>query len=142
MDKYERYPKPTVGALIVNPEGKILLIKSHKWNHKYQVAGGHIEPGESAKDALKREAKEETGLNVSNIKFLQYQDFLFGKEYYKKRHFLFLDFSCKSKSSKVVLNEEGQAYVWKKPKEALRMNLNSYTRKTIKKYLEKNETKN
>jgi len=26
----QKYPEPTVGALIFNPKGKILLIKSHK----------------------------------------------------------------------------------------------------------------
>jgi nucleoside triphosphatase len=30
----EKYPEPTVGALIFNPEGKILLMKSHKREEK------------------------------------------------------------------------------------------------------------
>jgi nucleoside triphosphatase len=30
----QKYSEPTVGALIFNPEGKVLLIKSHKWRGK------------------------------------------------------------------------------------------------------------
>ncbi len=58
------YPEPTVGALIVNKEGKILLTKSHKWFDKYTLPGGHIEVGETMKEAIIREVKEETGGNI------------------------------------------------------------------------------
>ena len=57
----KQFPEPTVGALVFNPEGKILLIKSYKWTGKYVISGGHIELGESIEQALKREVKEETG---------------------------------------------------------------------------------
>ena len=46
------YPEPTVGALIVNKEGRILLTKSHKWFDKYTLPGGHIEVGETMKEAV------------------------------------------------------------------------------------------
>lgn len=41
-----KYPEPTVSAVIFNPAGKILLCKSHKWGNKYVIPGGHIELGE------------------------------------------------------------------------------------------------
>ncbi|ADO77499.1 NUDIX hydrolase [Halanaerobium praevalens DSM 2228] len=41
-----KYPEPTVGAIIFNPDNKILLCKSHKWNNQYIIPGGHIELGE------------------------------------------------------------------------------------------------
>ena len=50
-----RYPEPTVGAIIFNPDNKILLCKSHKWNNKYIIPGGHIELGTKMEAALKRE---------------------------------------------------------------------------------------
>ena len=34
-----QYPEPTVGALIFNPEGKLLLVKTHKWHGKYTIPG-------------------------------------------------------------------------------------------------------
>ena len=87
----QQYPEPTCGALIFNPAGKIFLMKSHKWKDKYVIPGGHIELGEKMEDALKREIKEETGLDVFDIEFLFFQEFIFGEEFLKKRHFIFFD---------------------------------------------------
>ncbi len=82
------FPEPTVGALIFNPEGKLFLMKSHKWGGKFVVPGGHIELGERAEDALIREIKEETGLDIFDIEFIGIQEFIFDPAFWKKRHFL------------------------------------------------------
>ena len=67
------FPHPTVGALIFNPEGKLLLVRTHKFHNKYVVPGGHIEVGEKMTSALIREAKEETGLDVYDLEFIFFQ---------------------------------------------------------------------
>jgi len=36
-------PEPTVGILIFNPKGELLLLKSHKWPGRYVVPGGNKE---------------------------------------------------------------------------------------------------
>lgn len=38
-----KYPEPVVSAVIFNPDGKILLCKSHKWNNRYVIPGGYID---------------------------------------------------------------------------------------------------
>jgi len=58
------HPEPIAGALIFDSRGKIFLTKSHKWHDKYVIPGGHIGLGERAVDALRREIKEETGLEI------------------------------------------------------------------------------
>ena len=63
----QQYPEPTVGALIFNLEGKLFLMRSHKWRGQYAVPGGHIELGETMEQALRREVKEETNLDLSLI---------------------------------------------------------------------------
>src|SRR5437660_2074827 len=134
----QAYPEPTVGALIVNPEGKILLAKSHKWFNKYTLPGGHIEVGETMKEAVMREVREEVGLDVEVVEFLLMQEAIFAKEFWKKKHFIFFDFLCKSKDQQVKLDRrELQEYVWEYPGAAFRLELDSFTRKTLEKYLQR-----
>jgi nucleoside triphosphatase len=132
------FPEPTVGALIVNEEGKILLAKSHKWFDKYTLPGGHIEVGESMVDAVKREVKEEVGLDVGVVEMLLVQEAIFAPEFYKKKHFVFIDFYCKSKDQKVKVDQtEIQHYIWVYPGAAYNLKLDSFTRKTLDRYLER-----
>jgi len=131
------YPEPTAGALVFNSEGKLFLMKSHKWKDKWVIPGGHIELGESIEEALKREIREETGLEIFDTVFVCMSEFVFGEDYWKKRHFIFLDYACKTKSEKVVLNEEGQEFVWVTPKEALELNIEIYSKHLIEEFLKK-----
>src|SRR6266705_547521 len=132
------FPEPTVGALIVNNGGKILLAKSHKWFDRYTLPGGHIEVGETMVDAVKREVKEEVGLDVDAVDMLLIQEAIFAPEFYKRKHFIFIDFYCKSKDEQVELDQkEIQDYVWLYPGAAYNLKLDSFTRNTIDRYLEK-----
>ena len=129
-----KYPEPVVGALIFS-RNRILLIKSHKWRNKYAIPGGHIELGEKVEEALKREIREETGLSVYDIEFICFQEFVFDEVFWKKRHFIFLDFACKTDSTEVKLNSEGQEFKWVALDEALKLDIEPYTRRTIEEYL-------
>lgn len=132
------FPEPTVGALIVNPEGKILLTKSHKWFDKYTLPGGHIEIGETMEEAVKREVKEEAGLDVEVVEFLLMQEAIFAKEFWKKRHFIFFDFFCKVGEQTVKLDKkELQGYIWEYPGQAFNLNLDPFTWKTVAKYMQR-----
>ncbi len=133
----QNFPHPTVGALIFNPEGKMLLVRSHKFHDKYVVPGGHIEVGEKMTDALIREAKEETGLDVYDVEFIFFQEFIQDESFWKNMHFIFFDFACKTDSTDVVLNDEAQSYVWVDMEEALTMNIDPYTGNAIRELMTK-----
>jgi nucleoside triphosphatase len=133
----QAFPEPTVGALVFNPEGKTFLMKSHKWKGKWIIPGGHIELGETIEEALKREIKEETGLDIFDMVFVGMQEFVFGKEFWKKKHFIFLNYACRTKTKEVVLDSEGQEFTWVAPKEALELDTDPYTRHLIEDFLKK-----
>jgi len=133
----QRYPEPTVGAMIFNPEGRLFLMKSHKWGDKYAIPGGHIELGETMINALRREIKEETNLDIHNIQFLCFQEFIYDDVFWEKRHFIFFDYVCETHSKTVILNDEAQEYLWVSLSEISVLPIEPYTMKTIQYYVKK-----
>jgi phosphoglycolate phosphatase len=128
----QNFPIPTVGAIIVNPEQQILIVQSHKWLHKWAIPGGKIHVGESSEEALKREIKEETNLDIDRIQFVLYQDSIHSIEFYKKIHFIFLNYICHTSDiSHLQLNDEAQHFEWLTVSEALNKDLNLPTRLLI-----------
>ena len=59
----------TIARGVAVSDGRILLCKAKGGSTTY-LPGGHIELGESGREALIREMKEETGLDVSLGRFL------------------------------------------------------------------------
>jgi nucleoside triphosphatase len=131
------FPEPTVGAFIFNNKGELLLLQSHKWPGRYVVPGGHVELGERLEEAVVREAKEETGLDIFDIELINFQQFIHDPAFWKKRHFIFFDFACKTDSAEVQLNDEAEGFVWVEPHQALTMELDTYTRRSVEEYLKK-----
>ena len=119
----------TVGALIFNGEGQVLMLRTHKWSGLWGIPGGKPKFGESSQDALRREIKEETNLDIDQIKFALVQDCIHSTEFYRDAHFVLLNYTCVASSPMdVQLNDEAEEYQWLTPKEALRLPLNQPTR--------------
>ena len=131
------FPEPTVGAFIFNAKGELLLLQSHKWPGRYVVPGGHVELGERLEEAVIREAKEETGLDVRDLEFINFQQFIYDPAFWKKRHFIFFDYACQTDGTNVQLNDEAEGFVWAEPHEALTMELDTYTRRSVEEWLKK-----
>src|SRR3954452_17334137 len=57
---------PCVGAVVHDRAGRLLLIRRGHDPHRgrWSLPGGRIEPGESPEQAIVREVREETGLEV------------------------------------------------------------------------------
>ena len=129
------FPEPTVGVFIFNQANELLLLKSHKWPGKSVVPGGHVELGERLEDAAIREAKEETGLDIYDLKFINFQQFIYDPSFWKRRHFIFFDYACKTDSLSVQLNDEAEEQVWVSPEAALHLPLDSYTRTSVERII-------
>jgi molecular chaperone GrpE len=141
-NEIKQYPEPTVGTIIYNNKEEILLIKCPKWGDFWHIPGGHIEIGETSEEALRREVKEETGLEIDKIEFIGWQDAIYPKEFFRKKHFIFLDFCAKMSGGEVKKSREMMEYVWINPKKALEtLKINSYTIRTIQYYLKHQRSK-
>lgn len=93
--------------------------------------------GESLIDCVRREVKEETNLNISNIELIDTRESIFPKDFFEERHFIFFDFCTKVVSDDIILNDELQEFAWVDPHKALDMNLNSSTKEFIETFIEK-----
>jgi ADP-ribose pyrophosphatase YjhB (NUDIX family) len=64
--------KATAGALVVDDEGRVLLgrRRAQPFEGRWDIPGGFLEEGEHPLDGMRRELREETGLEVEPIEFL------------------------------------------------------------------------
>ena len=65
-------------ALIINDKEEITLVYSHQ---SYQFPGGHLEEGETIEDCLRREVKEEIGIDLDEELNLFYKIKYYNKNY-------------------------------------------------------------
>ena len=130
------FPEPTVGVFIFNQAGELLLLKSHKWPGTHVVPGGHVELGERLEEAVIRETKEETGLDVYEIEFINFQEFIYDTSFWKRKHFIFFDYACRTDSTEVQLNDEAEDHIWVPLDAAVNLPLDAYTRTSIDRLIE------
>ena len=127
-------PIPTVGALIFNAREQVLLVRTHKWSDLWGIPGGKIKWGEPSEAALERELKEETNVDITDIKFVMVQDCIHSKEFYRDAHFILLNYTCRCAGEpEVKLNEEAREFRWVALDQAGQMPLNEPTRKLLEK---------
>jgi ADP-ribose pyrophosphatase YjhB (NUDIX family) len=123
------HPVVTVGALIYDAHGRVLMIRTHKWSNLWGIPGGKTKFGETSEAALRREIEEETALDIADIRFVLVQDCIHSAEFYRDAHFVLLNYTCQCVGQpKVRLNEEALEFQWVEPQAALGMRLNEPTR--------------
>jgi ADP-ribose pyrophosphatase YjhB (NUDIX family) len=142
LEQYEMHLKPqvrrfeeshppivTVGGLIFNGSGEVLMVRTHKWSNLWGIPGGKIKWGETAVAALEREVEEETSLRVTDVEFVLVQDCIHSKEFYRDAHFVLLNYTCRCAGEPAVkLNDEAREFRWVTVAQALEMPVNQPTR--------------
>lgn len=133
-------PEPVTGALVLNDDEELFLMRSPKWGGLWIVPGGHIERGETMRECVVREVKEETGLDVTNVRFLGADDGIDPPGFERETHFIYLNFVCRADDEDVELDgDEGIVYHWVRPETALTdWETNESTTRLLESYLLEN----
>lgn len=101
----ERTENVELTVLCLIQDGDWILLQNRvkrDWQG-YTLPGGHVEPGESFVDAVKREMKEETGLDILNPRLAGIKQFPIADGRY-----IVLLFKTDQFAGEVVSSEEGQ----------------------------------
>jgi NAD+ diphosphatase len=72
---FTSYPKISPAVIVsIEKDGKLLLARSGRFPQAmYSVLAGFVEPGESLEECVRREIKEEAGIDVKNIRYFKSQ---------------------------------------------------------------------
>jgi len=111
-----------VSALIRDGVGRVLLLKRAVDDPinpgKWDLPGGALDPGETFDRALRREAREETGMLVT-LRHVAGA----GELDLPTKRIAYLVMACDADRTEVSLSPEHEAYAWVEPGEAAAMGL-------------------
>lgn len=116
---YPQRPFLAVSAAIIR-NGKVLVVRRARNPalNLYTLPGGAVEAGETLMQAVRREVREETALEVEPVAFAGHREVIVrDRQGRVERHFVILCFAARWLSGEPVLNEELDDARWLDPAE-------------------------
>jgi len=125
--------------VIRDDTGRVLLCKmaAHRgvFPGQWGLPGGGAEPGETLREALERETREETALTLTEARPLFFKDAKLPKTLpdgsQREIYMVFLLFDCRVAPGEPHLNEEFSEHAWVAPENLGAYDLNPETRDTF-----------
>jgi mutator protein MutT len=111
-------PVVGVGGVVVH-EGRVLLIRRGKQPlyGRWVVPGGTVELGEPLEEALVREMREETGLEVEPLELLTVFDRIQREGARVLYHYVIVDYLCRWRSGEARAGSDALEVAWAAPEE-------------------------
>jgi len=112
--EYPNRPLVGVGAIIVESDRVVLVKRGHApLLGEWSIPGGVLEIGETMREAVVREAKEETGLIVAPGELLGVYDRLIRDGEGRPRyHYVLIDFLCRQVSGELLAADDAIDVQW------------------------------
>ena len=127
-------PVVGVGAVIWNGRGELVLIRRAKPPRldEWSIPGGHVEWGESLKDAVVREVHEETGLAIDIVGLIDVVDAVSRNDAGAvSRHYVLIDFAARAVGGEIHAASDAGEARWVPYAQLGEFNLWSETRRII-----------
>jgi 8-oxo-dGTP diphosphatase len=116
---YPTRPYLAVSAAIFR-DGRVLIVRRGRPPSAgvYTLPGGGVELGETLQQAVIREVREETGIDIEPIALAGYRQMIMRDAQGKiERHFVILPFAARWIAGEISLNEELAEATWLLPSE-------------------------
>lgn len=135
----EAVHRTIVVGLVWNRRGELLLcqMSPHRgvFPGQWGLPGGGIDDGERMVDALRRELREEIGIEVEDVRPAFFKDATHEKVFADGRrgpvYMIFLLFHCRAVDETLILGDELIAYRWVREDELGSLELNAETVDTL-----------
>jgi 8-oxo-dGTP diphosphatase len=105
-----------VVSALIEENGKVLLVKRKKLKKAFPgfwgLPTGKVKAGETLEEAVRRETKEETGLEVEPVEIYHIT-----QEFHDNHHHLVFAFKTKIKGGKLIAKSDVSEVKWFRPKE-------------------------
>ena len=133
--EYPSRPIPAVAAVIIRNGQVLLSLRGNEPNKgKWGIPGGVVEVGEKIEEALIREVKEETGVDVKPLKRVAIFDSIRrdaeGKVQY---HYILFEYLCEYVSGELRRGDDALDVKWVKISELHTLDIMELTRRFIEK---------
>lgn len=112
--RYPERPLVGVGAIIVQ-DGRVLLIRrgAPPQQGQWSLPGGLVEAGERLQEAVLREAREETGLEVEVVKLAGvFERIVRDDQGRPEYHYVLLDYLCRVRGGSLRHGSDATAAAW------------------------------
>jgi len=126
-------------ALILKND-KVLLIKRNSEQNmgKWALPGGIVQVGEKVEDAVRREVKEEVGLEIKLEWLINVLDDIHHDGTGRiKYHYILVSYLASPTGGKVKLNDESAEFNWYGPTEVRSIFATDNTKRVVQEYLER-----
>ncbi len=111
--EYPSVPLVGVGAVIVH-QGRVLLVQRGRepMKGRWSIPGGLVETGEMLSEAVVREVREETGLEVEPVELIELLDRIHREGERVRYHYVIADYLCRVTGGTLKAASDADAVRW------------------------------
>jgi 8-oxo-dGTP diphosphatase len=130
-------PVVGVGGVVVRDGHALIVKRAHEPRKgEWSLPGGTVELGETLVDALRRELKEETGLDVEIGEVVEVFDRVHRIDTRIQYHFVVIDYLCRPIGGQLCAGDDADDVAWVRGDEIERYGVNEFAARVIRRGLE------